>query len=91
MARPHDGSRKICPCCFAAVKVGSDITDSKVAQLIPLQDGVIPIRFPLAFRNRADQVSRPVAKPFHLAGHQIFQNKMRWEQPVEFPAVNAFD
>jgi hypothetical protein len=88
---PHHRDKQVGPCCLAAVEVTSYITDPEISQLMSPQDGVVPARLPLAFSNRADKISRPVAKPFNLSGHQMFQNEMRWEQPVELPAANAFD
>ena len=83
--------QKINSCCLLRRKVHSHIADSEVAHFVPPQDGVIPTSLSLAGGNRADTISRLVAKPFNLPRHQILQNQMGWKQPVEFPTIDALD
>ena len=88
---PNHRQKKVGSGCFVAVKVGTHIADSEVARLIAPQDRVIPASLPAAFGDRADEIPRPVAKPFYLPRHHILQNKLGWEQPIEFPVTDALN
>jgi hypothetical protein len=82
---------KLNHCLPEVKKVLSDLANLEVAQLVPPQNGKIPTPPHLGQGNRADEAFRLVGEPLDLLPHQFLQNKMMWQQLVEFPSSDTLD